>query len=99
MKENDKLREHILGLNESLRHLKEINDSFKIDITKIRNPREERKRRDSLIKEVNETLGKFIQRKEKLDLILSSQRFSINNNELGFKKDRKPMKCINHKKK
>lgn len=34
MVENDKLREHTLGLKESLRHLKDINSYFKIEIPK-----------------------------------------------------------------
>lgn len=41
MEENDKLRERILGLKESSIHFKEINYSFKIEITKIRNLIEE----------------------------------------------------------
>ena len=52
MEENDKLREGILGLKESSIHFKEINDSFKIEITNIRNLIEECKRCDSLIEEV-----------------------------------------------
>lgn len=37
VEENDKLRERTIGLKESLRHLKEISNSFKIEITKLRN--------------------------------------------------------------
>lgn len=50
VEENNKLREHTISLKESLRHLKGINDSFKIEITRLRNSKEECKRRDSLIK-------------------------------------------------
>lgn len=34
VEENDKLREYTLGLKESLRHLKDVNASFKIEIPK-----------------------------------------------------------------
>lgn len=37
VEENNKLRERILSLIESLRYIKEINKSFKIEITKLRN--------------------------------------------------------------
>lgn len=40
-KENDKLREHNLGLKDSLRYLEKINTSFKIEITNIKNLRKE----------------------------------------------------------
>lgn len=46
-----------------------------------------------------ETLCKFIQRKEKFDLILSSKRSSLNKNGIGFNKVREPSKCSDHKKK
>lgn len=48
--------------------------------------------------ELRETIGKFTQGKDKLYLILSSQRYSLNKNGLGFKKDGKPSKGVNHKK-
>jgi hypothetical protein len=98
--ENAKLRECTLDIKESLRYLKEINNSFKIKITKLRNSKEECKRCDSLIKEVinlRETLEKFTQGKKKLELILSSQRSSINKNGLGLKKERKTRNNIYHK--
>lgn len=37
VKENDKQRERTIGLKESPKYLKEINDPFKIEITKLRN--------------------------------------------------------------
>lgn len=48
--------------------------------------------------DLHEALCKFTQGKEKLDFILSSQRSSLNNG-IGFKKDKKPSKGIDHKKK
>lgn len=40
VKENDKLKEHDLVIKELLESLEEVNKSFKIEITKIRNSRE-----------------------------------------------------------
>lgn len=37
VEENNKLREYTLGLKEFQIHLKEINKSFKVETTKIRN--------------------------------------------------------------
>lgn len=48
-KENNKLREWFLDLKESIRYLKEINESFNIEITKIRHSREECRRYVSLM--------------------------------------------------
>lgn len=47
MEENNKLRERILGLKESLRYIKEINNSLKIEITKLENSKEKCKWCDS----------------------------------------------------
>lgn len=57
VKENDKQREHILGFEESLKDPKEVNNSFKMKITKIRRSRKERKWCDSLIGEIINLYG------------------------------------------
>lgn len=49
-KENPKLRERTLCLKESLIHLKEINNSFKVETTNLRSSKEECKQCVSLIK-------------------------------------------------
>lgn len=101
VKENDKLRKYNLNLKEYLWSIEESNKLFKLEITKIRNSRESCETRVSLEKEViesHETLGKFIQGKEKPDLIISSQSPSLHKNGLGFKKDRKSSKGVYHKK-
>lgn len=66
MEENNKLRECILSLKESLRYLKGTNNSFKIEIKKLKSFKEKCKQCDSLIKEVTrfrETLRKLTQGK------------------------------------
>lgn len=41
VEENNKLGKYTLSLEESLRHLKEINVSFKMEINKLRSSKEE----------------------------------------------------------
>lgn len=48
---------------------------------------------------MQENLPKFILGKEKLELILSCQRPSLNKNRLRFKKNRKSSRGVGHKKK
>lgn len=55
----------------------------------------------SLKKEVKylcETLSKFTNGKENLELVLSSQRPSVNKSGLGFKSNKMPSKGLNRKK-
>lgn len=62
VEENDKLRQHILELNESVKYLKEINNSFNIDITKNKYSRKTCDKYVSLKKEVidlREAICKF----------------------------------------
>lgn len=45
---------------------------------------------------MHETLSKFIEGKEKFDLILSSQKSSLNKNGLEFKKNKNPSNGIHN---
>lgn len=72
--ENNKIRECTLGLKESIIYIEEIIKTFKIETTKIINSKEICEKCVSLKKEVIdlcETICKFTQGKEKLNLILS----------------------------
>lgn len=101
VKENDKLRKFNSYLKEYLGSLEERKKSVNLEITKIRNSSKFCETHVSLKKKVDdlhETLSKFTQGIENLDLVLSSQIPSLNQNGIGLKKNRKPNRGIYHKK-
>lgn len=101
IEENDKIKKLILDFKYYLKFLENSSEMCKHEVNNIRNLDGTCETYVSMKKEVknlHETLGKFTKGKENFNLILSSQRSSLNKTGLAFKFDNTHNKEFNRRK-